>query len=136
MALTSSGALKAQIESLGLGISAYRDEPPAGTLRPYVTITEEIALVPDSLEDGTMTTGVETAQVDLWQNWHDPTSGAVVENYNLAPALKRGLHGVRLGGLIGTKVIYMAAVRTSLRLPEPAANVVHHSLTVEIWREL
>lgn len=135
MAATTAGALKALIESLGLSLSAYRDEAPAGTARPYVTIIEEIALIADSSEDGKAGTAVETAQVDLWQNWHNPTTGAVAESYTLAPALKRGIDGARLA-LIGTSVAYTALVRHSLRMVEVDENLVHHALTVEVYRQV
>src|SRR5437660_11211431 len=107
MAATTSGALKARIESLGLGLAAYRDQAPAGTVRPYVTITEEVTLVADASEDGHADTVVETTQVDLWQDWHNLTTGAVAESYTLAAALRRGIDGSRLA-LIGAALSYQA----------------------------
>jgi hypothetical protein len=139
MAQTTAAALKVLIESLGLGLAAYGDRPSQGTPRPYVTILEEIALVPDPMEDGGPSTAVETAQVDLWQDWRDltpgPTEGNLKENYTLAPALKRGIHGQRLQ-LIGTSVVYMVLVRHSVRSVEEDGNAVHHAVTVEIHRQL
>jgi hypothetical protein len=136
LSATTSGALKVLIESLGLGLSAYRDEAPAGTKRPYITILEEITLVPDQLEDGGVgNAGRETVQIDLWQNWHDPATGVVAENYGLAPALKRGIHGQRLQS-IGSSIVYEALVRHSVRFLEPTENLVHHALTVEVFRQL
>lgn len=134
MAATTAGALKALIESLGLGISAYRDEAPAGTTRPYVTIIEEIALVTDPSEDGVGATVVETCQIDLWQDWHNSTTGGVAESYTLAPALRRGIDGARLA-LIGSALTYQALVRHTLRQVEPVENVVHHAMTVEVFRQ-
>lgn len=134
MAATTSGALKALIESLGLGISAYRDQAPAGTTRPYVEIIEEIALVADPSEDGVATTVVETVQVDVWQDWHDPTTGGVKESYTLAPAVRRGIDGARLP-VIGTGIPpYTVLVRHSLRQIQPEENLVHTALTVEVFR--
>lgn len=134
MAATTAGALKAFIEGLGLSLSAYRDEAPAGTTRPYVTILEEFPLVADPSEDGVAATVVETAQVDLWQDWHDPTTGGRAESYTLAPALRRGLDGARIG-VIGTALAYTALVRHVMRMVEPAENLVHHALTVEVHRQ-
>ena len=133
MSATTAGGLKALIEGLGLSLAAYRDEAPAGTLRPYVTITEELVWVADTIEDGAAATGVETCQVDLWQDWHDQAAGKIAENYTLAPALKRGIDGARMV-VIGTTLPYTALVRHSLRQLEPTENLVHHSLTVEVWR--
>lgn len=99
-----------------------------------MTIGEEISLAADPSEDGAAATVVETAQVDLWQNWHDPTTGAVAENYALAPALRRGIDGSRLA-VIGTAIPYTALVRHTLRMLEVEENVVHHALTVEVWRQ-
>jgi hypothetical protein len=134
MAATTAGALKALIESLGLGISAYRDEAPAGTARPYCTIIEELVMVADASEDGKAGTVAETCQVDLWQDWHDMTTGGVKESYTLAPAVRRGIDGARIAA-IGTAVPYIALVRHSLRLLEPDENLVHTALTVEVRRQ-
>jgi|SRR5215831_12090719 len=136
MPATTANALKALIESLGLGLTAYMDQPPQKTKRPYVTVEQEIAFVPDPLEDAAPTTGVETAQIDLWQNWHDqPGGGLVTENYTLAPALRKGVHGQRLAS-IGTAIVYIVLVVGSVRVVEPDDNLVHHAITVEIHREL
>lgn len=126
--------MKALIESLGLSLSAYRDEAPAGTARPYVTITEELMMVGDPSEDGATASVVETAQVDLWQDWHNLTTGAMAESYALAPALRRGIDGARMA-LIGTSLPYTALVRHSLRMLEPEENIIHHALTVEVYRQ-
>ena len=139
MAASTAGALKALIESLGLGLSAYRDEPPPITggwdmPRPYVTIIEEIALVADPAEDGKAGTVVETAQVDLWQDWKALPTNAVVESYSLAGALRRGIDGSVLAA-IGSSHPYIALVRHTLRQLQPEENLVHHSLTVEVYRQ-
>lgn len=134
MSATTAGALKALIESLGLSLSAYRDQAPAGTTRPYVTIIEELAMTADPSEDGKAGTVVEMTQVDLWQDWHNQTTGAIAENYSLAPSLRRGIDGARLA-VIGSSLVYTALVRHSLRLVEPDENLVHHALTVEVFRQ-
>lgn len=135
MPASTSGSLKVLIESLGLGLMAYGDEPAAGTVRPYVTITEDIATVPDPLEDGTITTGLETAQVDLWQDWKTSDTGVITEVKTLAPALRNGLHAKRLA-LIGSAVTYIVRVTGYVRLLESEEKVVHHALTLEINRAL
>lgn len=136
MSATSANALKALIEGLGLSLTAYRDEAKQGAAKPYVTITEEISFVPDSIEDGQATTGVETVTVDLWQQWKNSNgAGTISEDYTLAPNLRKGLHGKRLA-LIGTAITYVVLVRNSIRLLDPESNVVHHVLTLDIHREL
>jgi hypothetical protein len=134
LSATTSGALKALIEGLGLGISAYRDDAPAGTARPYVTILEELTLVADPSEDGKADTVVETVQVDCWQDWENKTTGARAESLALVPAIRRGIDGARLA-VIGTSLVYTALVRHSLRQLEAAENLVHTSLTVEVYRQ-
>jgi hypothetical protein len=135
VSLTTGAALKALVESLSLGIPAFRGQAPKDQVLPYVTVTEEINLTPDGLEDGGPGTAVETAQVDLWQRWHDQTSGAISENYTLAPSLRKGLHGKRTA-LIGTAVVYMVRVAGSIRLEDTEADMVRHAITVEVNREL
>jgi hypothetical protein len=136
MPATTANALKSLVEGLGLGLSAFRDGGSESAVLPYVTIMEQIALVPDALEDGAASTVLETAQVDLWQAWRSPAvTGDVVEDYTLAPALEKGLHGARLA-LIGTAVTYAVLVRGAIRTLEREENVVHTALTVEIFRQL
>lgn len=135
MATTTARALKDLIESLGLGLAAYGDEPPQQTKRPYVVVLEEILFVPDPLEDATATTGIETVQIDLWQDWRDLSSGKLLEDYTLAPRLRRGLHGARTA-LIGTAIVYAVVVAHSIRLLDPNVNAVHHAITCEVHREL
>lgn len=135
MAATTSGALKALIESLGLGLAAYRDDAPEGQAKPYATIREQIAVLPD--ESGTPwdSPGVrETAQVDLWQQWRDPATQAVTESYSLPRALMLGLHGATLNG--HPQHTYGLIARSMLRLPEEENNIVHHAITVELVRDL
>lgn len=149
MSATTSGALKVLIESLGLGLSAYQDRAPLrpdGTPqpRPYVVIAEESPLVPGPMEDGGPGTAVETAFADLFQDYRDmtpgsPTYGNLKENRTLAAALRRGIHGQRLQS-IGTApnaaVVYMVIVTSSVRLLEEDGNAVHHSLTLDVHRQL
>lgn len=141
-AATTAGALKAFIESLGLSIAAYRDTAPDGTAKPYVSILESISAVPDALEDGHLTTGVENAQVDVWQQYRDPASHAVTESYTLPASIAAGLHGSNLyvdanrPGTIGGKRVYGVLVRNLIRMPaEEEENVVHHVIDLHLMRE-
>ena len=134
MSASTSGALKALIEAAGLGLSAYRDRPSDEHALPYVTIHEEIVLVPDAgaNDDSSGATGKETAQVDLWQAWRDPNTGALVESYTLPRALNAALKGAQLP--TAPDLVYGVKVRSRLRLLERDDNVVHHAYTLEIVR--
>lgn len=138
MAATTAGALKALIEGLGLGISAYRDRAPEGAALPYVTIVEGISLVPDgtvtAFEEGGDPGVREVAQVSLWQQYRDPVTNAITESFTLPPALIRGLHGAVLTAspthAFGCRMV------SALRLLEEDENLVHHPITVRIDRIL
>ena len=139
MAQTSGGALKTLVESilqpLVPALVAYRKMAKSGVPRPYVVIQERIAFSPDQLEDGGPGIVVETAQVDLFQDWKNLTTGAIAENYALLPALERGLQGARTAQIAG-RTCYRVHVVNSLDIPEPEEeNLVRASLTVELWRE-
>lgn len=134
MSASTAGALKTRIEAAGLGLSAFRDRPVDGHALPYVTIHEEIALVPDpGADDDPQGTGKETAQVDLWQQWRDP-SGALVENYSLPRQLHAALKGAPLD--TAPDRVYGVKVINRIRLVERDENIVHHAYTLEISRQL
>lgn len=136
MSATSAGAIKAYIETLGLGLPVFRDRAPDNQALPYITITEAISIVPEPAfnsyddPDGHVR---ELAQVDLWQQWRHE-GGGVAENYSLPDALTKALDGRRtttaptwVGGMTVTGVV---------RLLELDINTVHVAITVEIRRTL
>lgn len=137
MAMTSAGALKAFIEGLGLSITVFRDEAPDGQAYPYVTVAEAIATVPDlngtPWNKSSPATVVEHAQVDVWQTWKNADNSRA-ENYTLAPAIKRALHGSKLPATPtrawGVKLV------NAVHLLERDNNVVHDAITVAIYRDL
>ena len=147
MAATTSGALKAYIEGLGLGLTVYRDaaprrDDPSGRHvplggYPLVTIREAIAVTWDQVGDlgdaAADQTVRELAQVDLWQSWRDGT-GKAAESYTLPSALARKLRGAKLVP-IGTASVYMVGVSSMVRLLEEANNVVHHAITCTVYRQ-
>ncbi len=147
MAQTTRGALKALVDGLALvpanysaALVAYGDRAPQGIKRPYVELLEEVALVPDLRETGRRT-AVETAQVDLFQDFRDLDGsvtgqrGKLLEDVSLAPALKSGIDGARAGP-VGSSVVYIVLLRHSNRVVDEAENVVHHMLQVELFRQL
>lgn len=134
MSASTSGALKALIEGAGLSLSAFRDRPVDEQPLPYVTIHEEIVLVPDAgANDDPDGTGKETAQVDLWQQWRDPKARTLTESYTLPRALHAALKGAQLP--TAPDRVYDVKVRSRLRLLERDENVVHHAYTLEIVRQ-
>lgn len=146
MAATTGGALKALLEAAGLGISVFRDRAPegrtlvnaAGTATPYVTVFEGVSVVPDpafnSFDDDEHHV-IELAQVDVWQQWRDPQTGAVTESYTLPAAVAAALNGARLSAA-PTHVSGVVLRDGPRRLLELEENVVHHAITVEVRRTL
>lgn len=135
MSATSSAALKAHIESLGLGLSAHRDVAPEDTALPYVTIHERITLdTDDSGDNGADPTGTETVQVDLWQTWRNADKTRA-ESLTLADSLHAGLHGAALAN-VGSNRVYGCRVDRSVRQFERDNNLVHTSFDVELRRAL
>lgn len=138
---STAGALKAYIESKGLGLAVYKDVPPPDELGktifpPYVTVSEGIAVTPVSDEDGGAGNGgesyvVELAQVDLWMAWRDQGNGR-----KESPALARSLHRILAGAMLDTSParVYNVAVQNDLRLEERDNNLVHHAITLAINR--
>lgn len=146
MAATTAGAIKAYLETLGLGVAVYRDRAPentplftdAGAARPYVTVTEGISVVTDpafNSFDDDQSHVIELAQVDVWQPWRYPEpAGGIAESYTLPDAVMAALDGSRLA----EAPTHVAGMRLTgaVRLLEVDDNVVHHAFTVEIRRIL
>lgn len=137
MAANTANAIKALIESLGLGVTVYRDRAPAGIAPPYVTVIEAISVTSDpqfnSFDDSDHHV-VELAQVDVWQPWKDSARDGIAETYTLADALASALDGARLpdspNRVAGMRLTGM------VRLLEPDENLVHHALTIELRRTM
>lgn len=134
MAVNLSNALKEHIESLGLGIAAYKDVAPDTEQNPFATITEGISDTPDGFGDGGVgETGTEQVQVDVWEDWQDE-DGNVVESPTLARSVARGTHGAKLAMAPGR--VYGVSVVSRRRLLEPDTNTVHTAITANVRRDL
>lgn len=137
MAASTAGAIKALLESAGLGIPFYRDAAPPGQALPYGTITEAISITSDaafsSLDDPAHHV-TEEVQVDVWQQWRSPTTRALTESYTLPDAVTLALEG----GLLTALPTYGGHVTLAgrQRLIEADNNIIHDSITVEIRRTL
>ena len=139
-AATSSGAIKAWLESQGLGISVYRDRAPENaslTSSPYafVTVTEAISEVPDPLEDGAYSTGRELVQIDVWMQWRDKPGGTITESYTLPRDIVRALQGHSLDQA-PTRAYAVIVQHLGPRTVDEEENVVHVPITAEIVRQL
>jgi hypothetical protein len=133
---TTAGALKSKIESLGLSISAYRDQAPEGTALPYVEISEAIAVVPDALEDGAASTGKETVSINVWQKYKTTPGGNVLaESPTLPGAIVRGIHGQTLA-TAPTRAYAVIVHHLGPRLIEEEPNITQTVIQATIWRVL
>lgn len=138
MAATTSGAIKAHLESLGLGVPVFRDGPRPGQRLPYIVVTEAVSIAPSTTAAGDFAdpdAGVvvsEQAQVDVVQEGRTAT-GANAERYDLPPRVWRALHGAQL--VAAPTHVYGCRVLTMTRQPI-ADNVVRHILTVQLDRAL
>lgn len=138
MAASTSGALKALIEAGGLGLSAYRDDPPERALLPHITILEDIAIVPDGVDgrydrDSGTHSVRETVQVSLWERWRDK-AGDKGESYTLRDALVRLLDGATLP--VAPTHVWGVKFVSAQRLVEKPANLVQTAITIEVVRDI
>jgi hypothetical protein len=148
MAANTANAIKAYLESLGLGVSVYRDAAPKNTGLPYILVHEGISVVPEptfNSHDDTEGHVRELAQVDVWQIWKNLRTDTIEESYTLPDAITRALNGARLADapthVAGVRVI--GVVRT-IGNPDPKArdgavgadDKVRHAITVEVRRTL
>lgn len=132
MSATISGALKARIEALSLGIPAYRDQAPTQQNPPFAVIHEGVSTVRDT-DQGDAHAATELVQVDLFQTWRDDT-GALVESAALTQSLITGLHGSALS--TAPKRVYGCLFDSSQRFVELDTNLVHEAISLRLRRNL
>lgn len=135
MAASLGGAIKALIESAGLGLAAYRDTAGANvTASKWVTISEAISVTTDRHgDDGTDDPVTELVQVDLFQPWRALSPGDPAEDYELADNLHDVLHGAALED--APMLVRSCKVDQVVRLVEDDRNLVHHAFTLRIRRD-
>lgn len=142
MAATTSGALKALIESLSLNLPAFRDGPREGQACPFAVVTEAVSIGLDKRGNGDYGDPdaplaiVETATVDIIQNARAKDGAATarnVERYGLAETIAHHLHGRPLPA----HPAKVTAVRvTDIDRFPIKDNRTRTSITVEIHRQL
>ncbi|MGP3752204.1 hypothetical protein [Streptomyces sp. IBSNAI001] len=141
MAATTSGAIKARLESLAFGVPVFRDGPREGQAPPFVVVTEALATTMDTANgdfgdpDAELTI-VEKVAVDLIETARTKaTAGTAraVERYGLAESIAHALHGHTLPA----HPAKVTAVRvTDIDRFPIADNRVRTSITVQIHRVL
>lgn len=134
MPATTAGALKVVIESLGLGLAAYRDRPSENTKPPYIVIHEAIIITPRGLgDDGDDDAVIEQIQIDLWEAWRN-ANGSSAENPARARSVELGLKAAELVDL-PYRVHGVVGVSRTRRAPDERENLVRNIYTVEVRRD-
>ncbi|MEE1738825.1 hypothetical protein PUR49_20265 [Streptomyces sp. BE147] len=141
MAATTSGAIKARLESLQFGVPVFRDGPRQGQAPPFIVVTEALATTMDTANgdfgDSTAEiTIVEKVAVDLVETARTKaTAGTAkaVERYGLAEAIAHALHG---HGLPAHPAQVTAVRVTDMDRFPISDNRVRTSITVQIHRTL
>lgn len=146
MSATTAGSVKAYVESLGLGLSAYRDGAPTNDAQeiiapfPHVVVQEGIGYAYEQHGDygdpNADKAETELVQVDLYQLARKLLADGGsqnVESYTLPGALRAKLHGAKLGP-IGSQRVYGVRVTDGRRWPI-ADNIVRHTFTLAISKQ-
>lgn len=140
MAATTSGAIKAHIESLGLGVPVFRDGPRPGQALPYIVVSEGLDITPaaaqgDYGDPARERVVAEMVQVDVVQAARTPAAGRApnAEQYGLAERVYAALDGARLPQ--HPAPVSGVVVREMRRLPI-RDNVLRHAITAHVYRQL
>lgn len=129
---TLSGALKTEIEQLGLGVQVFRDVAPPKAHLPFVVVTENIAWTilhhgdTDASDEDTIR---EQVQLDIYQAKRAP-DGARVENYYLEDEICHTVSKTRLP----TWVHHVDGCRVLMRSVGPLGSLRRTIVTIEIDR--
>lgn len=130
-AASMGGAVKALIETAGLGVPVYRDGAPESATLPdrYVTVHEGIAYGETQVGEVV----VEQVQVDLWQTARGTAGARVVslESYTLPEHIAGLFRGRDLQNHAPWQVYGLSA--SGRRWP-PSGNLVRHTWTVSVTR--
>lgn len=142
MAATTSGAIKARLESLAFGVPVFRDGPREGQDEPYIVVQEGMPAGLDTTATGDFgdpnaeVNIIETITVDLVQRARVKTGARTTKNterYGLAEAIAHALHGCALPA--HPAPVHAVRVQDIDRIPI-ADNRVRHSITVQVRRQL
>jgi hypothetical protein len=141
MSATTSGAIKAYVEALGLGVPVFRDGPRPGQAPPYVVVTEGLSAGLAANGNGDFgdpdapVVIAENVTVDLVQNARakDGQGARNTERYGLAETIGRRLHGARLTA--HPAPVTAVQLQDIDRIPI-ADNIVRHAIHIVVTRQL
>lgn len=138
MTATLTGALAGIIEAAVPAVTVYAGQAVEGAAMPHVVVHERISLVVRPAGDfgsaGAERWAAEELQVDVWQQFRTPATGAIVETPALADSVAKAIHGAQLT----TAPTQVMAVRVTgiRRLPDPDPNVHRDVIAVTVDRTL
>lgn len=134
MSASTAGAIKAHLETLGLGVAVHRDEAPEDATLPYIVVTEGISITRDAtFNPRTDDMARELVQIDVYDLKRN-AANQVTESYTLPDAVRVGVNGVRLA--TAPKKVYGMVWVGSARIPDPDSNVIRHAITAEVRRAM
>jgi hypothetical protein len=143
VAATLAGAIKAHVESQGLGIAGFRDEVPEGQAFPYFVVREGIALTQEPTANAYSgdRAVIELVQLDLWMSKRNPANNAITENYTLPDAITAAVNGKSLVAapkkVYGMKVVGRTRfVQRDVGIANTDAGLIRYAITVEVKRNL
>lgn len=150
MSNSTATAIKAYLEGAGVGVPVLPGYLRQTAQYPCVTVDEQIGLTSDptfNQFDDSRGHVTELVQVDVWQHrWNPQNLREVIEDYTLPDTVLRLLKGAGLS--TAPTRVFGVRVLDSRRLPyevvpskkpgvaPTVANVVHHTITVEVRRTL
>lgn len=142
MAASTSGAIKAYLESLSFGVPVFRDGPRERQAPPFIVVTEASPVSLDTSGNGdygdpdTPLMVNEVATVDLVQNARIKSAAGTtknVERYGLAEAVAHALNTCTLPAHPAP----VTAVRvTGIDRFPIADNRIRHSIQLAVHRQL
>ena len=140
MSATVGGAVKALVETGGLGVAVYVRTVPDGTALPYVLVTPGVGVgYPGQGDTGGADTPVianELVQIDVYQARRAADGLTVTERLDLPDALALVLARGRNVPGVGTGQVFGVRLQDAQDLPDPDPNIVHRAFTVLVVRLL
>jgi hypothetical protein len=144
MSLSLAAAVKAHLETLGLGIPWFRDESPPykgdGTeqMPPFGVVIDGLNVLPRMTGDRLAKRATEQVQVDVYEYELTPVTKERAESYTLAKDVVRGLLGARLS--TAPEYVWRCMVSSQVRFRDPTAHnglgEVRNSITLDVIRDI
>lgn len=131
MSLTIAGALKASLETAGLGVSifntfaALRKAAGAEQPLPYLVITDQLSNIPERGGRGDYARTIEQVQVDVYQDRR-------AMNHQLVRNVQLALKDIRLA--TAPMLVFRVNVDSTVPTPDPDPNVDRKTITLSLRR--